>query len=168
MITTTGLSHIVKEIALLDSLGVPEVFGALQTRMIDTVISTAAALVGLQWHLTLEHVTQHTFGVLINGLVMSDSKPKEPSVVAAKLMYTPELLQPGMHIAATPVAGRVAPEPGSSSIMSHLHWFSKHRCAKPTRRGSAHHPERCQERVALELSTQIRAGRRPSPFQCGS
>ncbi|HKP55406.1 MAG TPA: TRAP transporter substrate-binding protein DctP [Polyangiales bacterium] len=68
-------------------LGVPEVFGALQTNMIDTVISTAAALVALQWHPTLKHVTQQTFGVLINGLVMGDTKWKElPADVAAKLM----------------------------------------------------------------------------------
>ena len=68
-------------------LGVPEVFGALQTRMIDTVISTAAALVALQWHPTLKHVTQQTFGVLINGLVMSGSKWKQlPPDVAAMLM----------------------------------------------------------------------------------
>jgi TRAP-type C4-dicarboxylate transport system substrate-binding protein len=57
-------------------LGVPEVYGAVQTHMIDTVISTASALVALQWHGTLNHVTQQTFGILINGLVMNGSKWK--------------------------------------------------------------------------------------------
>lgn len=55
-------------------LGVPEVFGALQTNMIDTVISTSTALVALQWHPRLRHVTEQTFGVLINGMVMRGEK----------------------------------------------------------------------------------------------
>lgn len=58
-------------------LGVPEVFGALQTNMIDTVISTSSALVALQWHPNLRHVTQQTFGVLINGMVMRGEKWKQ-------------------------------------------------------------------------------------------
>ncbi|HKU36645.1 MAG TPA: TRAP transporter substrate-binding protein DctP [Polyangiales bacterium] len=68
-------------------LGVPEVYGALQTGMIDTVISTAAALVALQWHPKLHHMTQQTFGVLINGLVMSGAKWKQlPPDIADKLV----------------------------------------------------------------------------------
>jgi TRAP-type C4-dicarboxylate transport system substrate-binding protein len=58
-------------------LGVPEVYGALQTNMIDTVISTSTALVALQWHPTLRHVTEQTFGVLINGVVMRGAKWKQ-------------------------------------------------------------------------------------------
>jgi TRAP-type transport system periplasmic protein len=68
-------------------LGVPEVFGALQTNMIDTVISTPAALVALQWHAKLNHVTKATFGVLINGFVMSGDKWKSlPPDVGQKLV----------------------------------------------------------------------------------
>ena len=55
-------------------LGVPEVYGALQTGMVDAVISTASALVALQWHSRLKHMTKDTFGVLINGLVMNQDK----------------------------------------------------------------------------------------------
>jgi TRAP-type C4-dicarboxylate transport system substrate-binding protein len=68
-------------------LGVPEVYGALQTGMIDTVITTSAALVALQWHAKLKHVTKQSFGVLINGLVMNGAKWRAlPADVAQQLM----------------------------------------------------------------------------------
>lgn len=65
-------------------LGLPEVYGALQTRMIDVVESTALAYVALQWHTTgLKCVTQSVNGVLVGGWVMNkstfDSLPKEVS-----------------------------------------------------------------------------------------
>lgn len=67
-------------------LGVPEVYGALQTNMVDTVISTPTALVALQWHAKLRHVTEQTFGVLINGMVMRGEKWKQlPPEVAQTL-----------------------------------------------------------------------------------
>jgi TRAP-type C4-dicarboxylate transport system substrate-binding protein len=67
-------------------LGVPEVYGALQTGMIDTVITTAVALVALQWHPNLSHVTKQTFGVLVNALVMNADKYKAlPPEVASLL-----------------------------------------------------------------------------------
>jgi TRAP-type C4-dicarboxylate transport system substrate-binding protein len=67
-------------------LGVPEVYGALQTGMIDTVITTAVALVALQWHANLNHMTKQTFGVLVNALVMNADKYKAlPPDVAALL-----------------------------------------------------------------------------------
>lgn len=58
-------------------LGVPEVYGALQTGMIDTVINTAVALVALQWHSNLKHVTKNTFGVLVGALLMNGDKWKQ-------------------------------------------------------------------------------------------
>jgi TRAP-type C4-dicarboxylate transport system substrate-binding protein len=67
-------------------LGVPEVYGALQTGMIDTVITTAVALVALQWHANLNHMTKQTFGVLVNALVMNGDKYKAlPPEVATLL-----------------------------------------------------------------------------------
>jgi TRAP-type C4-dicarboxylate transport system substrate-binding protein len=55
-------------------LGVPEVYGALQTGMVDAVINSCLALVSLQWHTTLKHMTADASGVLIGGLLMSDKK----------------------------------------------------------------------------------------------
>lgn len=55
-------------------LGVPEVYGALQTKMIDAITSTAVAVVALQWHSKLNHVTASTHGPLVGGMVISTSK----------------------------------------------------------------------------------------------
>ena len=55
-------------------LGVPEVYGALQTGMIDSIISTSLAAVALQWHSKLDHITKDTFGPLVGGLVISKAK----------------------------------------------------------------------------------------------
>jgi TRAP-type transport system periplasmic protein len=67
-------------------LGVPEVYGALQTGMIDAVISTSVALVSLQWHGKLSHVTEPTFGVLANALVMSRDRWKMLPPEAARVI----------------------------------------------------------------------------------
>lgn len=55
-------------------LGVPEVYGALQTGMIDAVITTALASVALQWQAKLTHVTKRTHGPLIGGMIFSNAK----------------------------------------------------------------------------------------------
>ena len=55
-------------------LAVPEVYGALQTNMIDVVTTTAVALVSLQWHATLKYTTKSTSGVLVGGMLMNSSK----------------------------------------------------------------------------------------------
>ncbi|HET8935793.1 MAG TPA: TRAP transporter substrate-binding protein DctP [Polyangiales bacterium] len=55
-------------------LGVPEVYGALQTGMVDAVINSCLTLVALQWHTTLKHMTADASGVLIGGMLMSDKK----------------------------------------------------------------------------------------------
>jgi TRAP-type C4-dicarboxylate transport system substrate-binding protein len=72
-------SHVMKEIYRVVGvngipLGVPEVYGALQTGMIDAVISTAIATVALQWHTKLTHVTKRTHGVLTGAMIMSKAK----------------------------------------------------------------------------------------------
>jgi TRAP-type transport system periplasmic protein len=55
-------------------LGLPEVYGALSTRMIDLVESTSLAYVALQWHTTgLKHVTQQAHGMLMGAWVMNKS-----------------------------------------------------------------------------------------------
>lgn len=57
-------------------LGVPEVYGALQTGMIDAVISTALAVVALQWHPKLNHVTLNTHGPLVGAMVIDNKRWK--------------------------------------------------------------------------------------------
>lgn len=53
-------------------LGMGEVYGAVQTRMVDLVESTAIAYVALQWHTTdLAYVTEETSGVLVGAWVMN-------------------------------------------------------------------------------------------------
>lgn len=53
-------------------LGLPEVYGALQTKMIDLVRSTSVAYVALQWQTTdLSHVTADSNGVLVGAWVMN-------------------------------------------------------------------------------------------------
>jgi len=58
-------------------LGVPEVYGALQTGMVDMVTNSALALVALQWHSSLKYVTKQADGVLAGAMLMSDAKWKE-------------------------------------------------------------------------------------------
>jgi TRAP-type transport system periplasmic protein len=55
-------------------LGVPEVYGALQTGMVDAVVSTAIATVALQWHTKLKFVTNRTHGVLLGAMIMTNDK----------------------------------------------------------------------------------------------
>jgi TRAP-type C4-dicarboxylate transport system substrate-binding protein len=53
-------------------LGLPEVFGALQTKMVDLVESTSLAYVALQWHSTgQKYVTQDANGMLMGAWVMN-------------------------------------------------------------------------------------------------
>lgn len=55
-------------------LGVPEVYGALQTDMVDMVTSTGISITALQWHTKLDYLTKNTSGVLLVGLVVSNKK----------------------------------------------------------------------------------------------
>ena len=55
-------------------LGVPEVYGALQTKMVDAIITSALAAVALQWHAKLSFVTNRSLGPLVGGLVINNAK----------------------------------------------------------------------------------------------
>jgi TRAP-type C4-dicarboxylate transport system substrate-binding protein len=55
-------------------LQVPEVYGGLQTGMIDACTSSALAVIALQWFSKLTHVTQRTQGPLIGGMVFTNDK----------------------------------------------------------------------------------------------
>jgi TRAP-type C4-dicarboxylate transport system substrate-binding protein len=55
-------------------LGMAEVYGALQTRMVDLVESTAIAYTAFMWHTTdLAYVTEATSGVLVGAWLMNKS-----------------------------------------------------------------------------------------------
>jgi TRAP-type transport system periplasmic protein len=55
-------------------LGMAEVYGAIQTRMVDLVESTPIAYMALQWHRTdLAYVTEQTSGVLVGAWLMNKS-----------------------------------------------------------------------------------------------
>jgi TRAP-type C4-dicarboxylate transport system substrate-binding protein len=55
-------------------LGVPEVYGALQTGMVDVVLNSCVALVALQWHTHLKYMTRESSAVLVSAMLMSGSK----------------------------------------------------------------------------------------------
>jgi TRAP-type C4-dicarboxylate transport system substrate-binding protein len=55
-------------------LQVPEVYGGLQTGMIDACTTSALAAIALQWFSKLTHVTQRAQGPLIGGMVFSNKK----------------------------------------------------------------------------------------------
>ena len=54
-------------------LGLPEVYPALQTRMIDTVPGSAIAAVSLQWFTKLNYVTKQNSGILIGATMLKKS-----------------------------------------------------------------------------------------------
>lgn len=71
-------------------LGVPEVYGALQTGMIDAVIASALSCVALRWHDKLNHVTARTHGPLVGGMVVGRKKwdmlpPNVQTMVSAQV-----------------------------------------------------------------------------------
>lgn len=67
-------------------LGVPEVYGALQTNMIDAAVSTSVAAAGLQWWSKVSHITADTQGVLLMGVVMTDKRWQQLPPEVQKIM----------------------------------------------------------------------------------
>ena len=55
-------------------LGVPEVYGALQTGMVDAIVTSSLAAVALQWFPKLHFVTEQELGPLVGGLVINTKK----------------------------------------------------------------------------------------------
>jgi TRAP-type C4-dicarboxylate transport system substrate-binding protein len=55
-------------------VGVPEVYGGLQTRMLDTVPASALAAVALQWYTRLNYMAKENFGILIGGSLIKQEK----------------------------------------------------------------------------------------------
>jgi TRAP-type C4-dicarboxylate transport system substrate-binding protein len=55
-------------------LSMPEVYGGLQTGVIDMVWNSALAVVALQWHTKLGFVTNQTSGILLGAMLMTKEK----------------------------------------------------------------------------------------------
>jgi len=58
-------------------LGVPEVYPALQTRMVDVVASSALTAVALQWYTRVKYMTAHNSAIIAGGTVMRKDKYDE-------------------------------------------------------------------------------------------
>lgn len=62
-------------------LGLPEVFGALQTGMVDTVIASSIGVLGFQWHTRLKTITKPGGGIVVGAYVVRKDRlaalPKE-------------------------------------------------------------------------------------------
>ena len=61
-------------------LGLPEVFPALQTGMVDTVVASPTAALGLQWFRHVKHMTKQAKADAQQKLheLKNDSAPKTP------------------------------------------------------------------------------------------
>lgn len=55
-------------------LGVPEVYPALQTRMVDTLPASAIAAVALQWFTRLKYVSKRNSGIIVGATVIRKDK----------------------------------------------------------------------------------------------
>jgi len=58
-------------------LGVPEVYPALQTRMVDVISSSALTAVALQWYTRVKYMTAHNSAIIAGGTVMRSDKYDE-------------------------------------------------------------------------------------------
>ena len=55
-------------------LGVPEVYSALQTGMIDTVISSSIGVLGFQWHTRLKTMSKQASGVVVGAFIIKKDR----------------------------------------------------------------------------------------------
>lgn len=55
-------------------LGLPEVYGALQTKMIDVAPSSAIAAVALQWFTKLKYMSKDSFGIILGASIVKKEK----------------------------------------------------------------------------------------------
>jgi len=60
-------------------MGLPEVYGGLQTRMVDTVPASALAAVALQWYTRLKYMAKENFSIMIGGGIIKQEKFDELS-----------------------------------------------------------------------------------------
>lgn len=55
-------------------LGVPEVYAALQTKMVDVVPSSAIGAIALQWYTKLQYVSKESFGIVMGASIIEKEK----------------------------------------------------------------------------------------------
>jgi TRAP-type C4-dicarboxylate transport system substrate-binding protein len=55
-------------------VGANEVYGGLQTRMLDTVPSSALTAVALQWYTRLNYMAKENFGIIVGGSLIKQEK----------------------------------------------------------------------------------------------
>jgi TRAP-type C4-dicarboxylate transport system substrate-binding protein len=55
-------------------LGVPEVYPALQTRMVDTLPASALAAISLQWYTRLKFVSERNSGIIVGATILRKQK----------------------------------------------------------------------------------------------
>ena len=60
-------------------MGLPEVYGGLQTRMVDTVPASALAAVALQWYTRLKYMAKDNFNIMVGGGIITVDKFNEMS-----------------------------------------------------------------------------------------
>ncbi|MFZ1862761.1 MAG: TRAP transporter substrate-binding protein DctP [Polyangiales bacterium] len=60
-------------------LGVPEVYPALQTGMVDVVPSSAIGAVALQWFTKLKYMSKESFGIILGATMIKTEKLEELS-----------------------------------------------------------------------------------------
>ena len=58
-------------------LGVPEVYPALQTRMVDVISSSAITAVSFQWYTRVKYMTAHNSAIIVGGTMMRKDKLDE-------------------------------------------------------------------------------------------
>ena len=56
------------------TMGLPEVFSALQTGMVDTVPASALAAVSLQWYTRLKYISKRNSGIIVGATIMRKDK----------------------------------------------------------------------------------------------
>jgi TRAP-type C4-dicarboxylate transport system substrate-binding protein len=60
-------------------MGLPEVYGGLQTRMVDTVAVSALAAVALQWYTRLKYMAKENFSIMVGAGIIKREKFNELS-----------------------------------------------------------------------------------------
>ena len=60
-------------------LGVPEVYAALQTKMVDVVPNSALGAVALQWYTKLKYMSKDSFGIVMGASIVKKEKFDELS-----------------------------------------------------------------------------------------
>lgn len=69
-------------------MGLPEVYGGLQTRMVDTVPASALAAVALQWYTQLKYMAKENFNIMVGGGIVTQEKFDELSEHDQKVLLS--------------------------------------------------------------------------------